>query len=215
MERAAGAGRHRGFMRKLLVLAALCSMPASAESFFSVGVIGGVPFNNLVNAPNQSNLAFVWKSTDFTIGPAVQVNLPLNLRIEFDALYRPYSFSATSTVSPPLASSVAPSNVTASQWAFPILAQYRFKFPVVSPFVEAGLSVDHLADLSIEGNHITSGPGTLIRQTNAGVVIGGGVDVKIPFVRISGELRYTHQGSSYFQGISNLNEAEFLVGVHF
>ncbi len=202
-------------MRKLLVLFAICAISASAESIFSAGVIGGAPFTDVVSATNRNNLAFIPESTNFTVGPSFQVNLPLSLRIEVDALYRPCNFNASSTVSAPFATSIAPSDVSASQWSFPILAQYRFKFPVVSPFVEAGLSVDHLADISIVGNHITSGPGTLIRQTNAGVVIGGGVDVKIPLVRISGELRYTHQGSAYFQGVSNLNQAEVLVGVHF
>jgi hypothetical protein len=102
-----------------------------------------------------------------------------------------------------------------TNWSFPILAQYRFKTPVVKPFVEVGVSFDHLSSLSAAATELTSGPGTLIRQTNAGVVLGGGVDVKIPLIRLSGELRYTHQGSAYFQGISNLNQAEVLVGVHF
>jgi hypothetical protein len=106
-------------------------------------------------------------------------------------------------------------NVSGTQWSFPILAQYRFKLPVVKPFVEGGLSFDHLSNLSAAAKDITSGPGQLVQQTHAGVVLGGGVDVKIPFFRISGELRYTHQGSADFQAISNLNQAEVLVGVHF
>lgn len=177
--------------------------------------MGGAPFTDVVNNPNQLPYNFSSTSSNYTVGPSIQINLPLNLRFEFDALYRPYSFTATSNVSAPLATGLAPSNVSASQWNFPMLAQYRFKFPVVSPFVEAGLAVNHLSDVSVVGANITAGPGTLIRQTNAGVVIGGGVDVKIPFVRISGELRYTHQGSAYFANVSNLNQAELLVGVHF
>jgi len=214
-----GTGRPRpaslSIMRSLFVLAAFCVIPASAQSIFSAGVIGGAPFTDAVSATNQNNLAFVSKSTNFTVGPAFQVNLPFSLRVEVDALYRPYSFAATSTVPVPLATGIAPVNVSGSQWSFPVLAQYRFKFPVLAPFVEAGVSFDHLADLSAAAKEITSGPGTLIHQTDAGVVLGGGVDVKIPFVRVSGELRYTHQGSAYFQGISNLNQAEVLVGVHF
>ena len=96
-----------------------------------------------------------------------------------------------------------------------MLAQYRFKLPLVSPFVEAGLAVNHLSDISVVGANLTSGPGALVHQTNAGVVIGAGVDVKVPFVRISGELRYTRQGEAYFANVSNLNQAAFLVGLHF
>jgi hypothetical protein len=202
-------------MRSLLVLFALCAIPASAESIFSIGVIGGAPFTDVISARNVADLSLVPKSTNFTVGPSFQVNLPFSLRIEVDALYRPYSFSGTLISNPLLPISAAPDNVSGTEWTFPILAQYRFKTPLVKPFVEAGLSFDHLSNLSAAANDITSGPGTLIHQTNAGVVIGGGIDVKIPFIRLSGELRYTHQGTAYFQGISNQNQAEVLVGVHF
>jgi|ERR1019366_2207540 hypothetical protein len=202
-------------MKALILLGAFSALSASAQSI-SVGVIGGAPFTDVVNATNQNNLAFLPKSTNFTIGPSFQVNLPLSLRLEVDALYRPYSFSATSTA--PLGfgfASAPPINVSGTQWSFPILAQYRFKLPVVKPFIEGGLSFDHLSNLSTAAKEITSGPGQLVQQSHAGVVLGGGVDVKIPFFRISGELRYTHQGSADFQAISNLNQAEVLVGVHF
>jgi hypothetical protein len=201
-------------MRPLLVLGAFCVISANAQSI-SVGVLGGAPFTDVVNATNQNNLAFVPKSTNFTVGPSFQVNLPLNFRLEADALYRPYSFTATSTVLPPFATSIAPINVSASQWNFPFLAQYRFSMPLVKPFVEAGVSFDHLSNVSAAAKILTSGTGTLIQQTHAGVVLGGGVDLKIPFIRLSGELRYTHQGSADFQGLSNLNQAEVLVGIHF
>ena len=201
-------------MRRLLLFTLFCTAAASAQSI-SVGLIGGAPFTDVVNSVNQNNFAFVPKSTNFTIGPAFQVNLPLSLRLEVDALYRPYSFTGTSTVTPTLLTSVAPVNVSGSQWRFPVLAAYRFKAPVIKPFVEAGVSFDHLSNLSDAAKRITSGAGQLIQQTHAGVVLGGGVDVKIPLIRISGELRYTHQGSADFQSLSNLNQAEVLVGIHF
>ena len=198
-------------MRKLLALGAFCAISASGQSLFSIGVIGGAPFTDVVTATNQNNPAFVSKSTNFTVGPSFQVNLPLSFRIEVDALYRPDGFTASA--SNPAA--ITTYNVNGNEWSFPVLAQYRFKTHVVKPFMEVGVSFDHLSNLSTAANDITSGPGTLIHQTNAGVVLGGGVDVKIPFIRLSGELRYTHQGSAYFEGISNLNQAEVLVGVHF
>jgi Outer membrane protein beta-barrel domain len=201
-------------VKKLLAFVAFCAIPACAQSFFSFGLIAGAPFTDVVAATNQNNLSFVSNSTNFRVGPTFQVNLPLSLRIEVDALYRPYSFTATSTVTSPFAA-IAPVHVSGDEWTFPILAQYRFKFPVVKPFVEAGVSFDHLGNLSATANTFTGGPGTLLRQSNTGVVLGGGVDVKIPFIRLSGELRYTHQGSSYYQAISNLNQAEILLGVHF
>jgi len=201
-------------MGKLLLFGMICAASASAEAF-SVGILGGAPFTDVVNATNQNNFSFVSRSTNFTIGPTIQVNLPLSLRIEVDALYRPYSFRATSTVSAPGATSVAPFTVDGNQWRFPVLAAYRFNTPVIKPFVEGGLSFDHLSGLSKAARIITTGAGSLAQQSHAGVVLGAGVDVKVPFVRVSGELRYTHQGSDDFRSISNLNQAEFLVGVHF
>jgi hypothetical protein len=54
-----------------------------------------------------------------------------------------------------------------------------------------------------------------LHQSDASVVLGVGVDVKIPFFRLSGELRYTRQTVSNFVSFSNLNQAEVLLGVHF
>ena len=200
--------------KTLFVLAALYSFSAHAE-IFSIGVLGGAPFTDVVSATNQNNFAFAANSTNFTVGPSFQINLPLSLRIEADALYRPYGFTRTCTLPAPYATCVAPVTVSAEQWRFPFLAQYRFKYPVVKPFIEGGFSFDRLASISAAANTITSGPGQLVQQSHASVVLGGGVDVKIPFVRISGELRCSRQGSADFRDISNLNQAEVLVGIHF
>jgi hypothetical protein len=195
---------------KILAIAALFAISASAQSI-SVGVIGGAPFTDVAKATTQNNLSFVPTSTNFTIGPSFQVNLPLSLRLEVDALYRPYSFRETGSIP----SLTIINDISAAQWRFPLLLQYRFSAPVVKPFLEAGLSFDHLSNISAAAKNITLGPGQLVQQSHAGVVLGGGVDVKIPFIRVSGELRYTHQGSADFRDISNLNQAEFLLGIHF
>jgi len=182
---------------------------ANAQSIFSVGVLGGAPFTDVTSAVSTSTLSSVPKSTNFTVGPAFQVNLPVGFRFEVDALYRPYSFQITS-ISP-----VGPT-VSANQWQFPFLLQYRFKTPVVKPFVEVGVSFDHLSDISAAAQIIGAGQtGSFVHASHAGVVLGGGVDVKIPFVRLSGELRYVSEGSADFAGISNLNQAEVLLGIHF
>lgn len=197
-------------MKTLILLGAFCAVSASAQHL-SVGVIGGAPLTDAVSSYNQNDLSFIPKSANFTIGPSLQINLPLNLRFEFDALYRPYSFSATTAT----LLSTGTYTASATQWSFPFLLQYRFNTSLVKPFVEAGASFDHLANINSAANNITSGPGTLLRRSNGSVILGGGVDVKIPFVRLSGELRYSHLGSPDFQAISNLNQAEVLVGVHF
>jgi len=193
-------------MRKLVLLSILSVAAASAQSL-SVGVIGGAPFSDVVKSSVVNGLQSIPKSSNFTIGPALRVGLPAGLRLEVDALYRPYTFSLTGRTTS--------ADISANQWRFPVLMQYRFGTPIVKPFVEVGVSFDHLSGLSNAVKNITSGPGSLIHQTDSGVVLGAGADVKIPFFRVSGELRYTRQWTSNFDSFSNLNQAEVLFGIHF
>lgn len=197
-------------MTRTLILFLAFAAAASAQSL-SVGVLGGANFNNVVSAASAGSFQSVATSSNFSIGPSVRVNLPARFRIEFDALYRPYSFNLNGGGGVNYA-------VTAKQFTFPVLLQYRLggPAPLVHPFVEAGLSFDHLLGISnAASSAITSGPGALLHQSDAGFVLGGGIDVKIPFVRLSGELRYTRQTAAEFASISNLNQAEVLFGIHF
>jgi hypothetical protein len=180
---------------------------ANAQSF-SVGVLGGAPFQDVVNNGTVNGIQAVARSSNFTIGPSFQVNLPLSLRLEVDALYRPYNFDLTSRTTGV--------NITAQEWRFPVLAQYRFSTPLVKPFLEGGLSFEHLGNLSSLASTIANGPGQLVHRNDTGIVLGGGVDVKLPLIiRLSGELRYTRQTVSNFASFSNLNQAEVLFGIHF
>jgi hypothetical protein len=199
------AGASNFQMRKLVIIACVSIAAANAQSL-SIGVIGGAPFQDVVNGKTVNNVVSIAKSPNFTVGPALQVSLPLSLRLEVDALYRPYSFS--------LETANGPQAVSSNQFRFPVLLQYRFGTPVVKPFVEGGLSYDRLTGISDAAKSILFTPGQL-HQSDASVVLGVGADVKIPLFRISGELRYTRQTVSNFGDFSNLNQAEVLVGVHF
>jgi hypothetical protein len=174
----------------------------------SVGILGGAPFTDVVHAATVGPSTQVLNNADnYTVGPSVQLNLPLGLRVEFDALYRPYGLQAI-TSTPAV---TAASNVSAQQWRFPLLLQYRFAFPVVRPFVEVGPSFEHLTGASSLSGFLAAPTHT----SGTGIVLGGGADLKIPFVRLSGEIRYTRQTTSYYPGVSNQNQAEVLFGVHF
>jgi hypothetical protein len=197
-------------MRKLILLGLVCLGAASAQSI-SVGVLGGVPFTDAVSTVNNGTYSSLPTSSNFIVGPTLQVNLPAAFRFEFDALYRPASFQITALTVPSTTTSIS-----ANQWQFPFLLQYRFLHtPVVKPFVEAGVSFDHLADVSTAAKTAVSQPGQLLNASNASFILGGGMDVKIPFVRLSGEIRYSHAGSVNFADVSNTNQAEILFGVHF
>ena len=194
-------------MRAFLLLAVIPA--ALSAQNISIGAVGGVPFSDALNSVQTGTTSTLYKSTNFTIGPALQVNLPMNFRIEADALYRPSSFK--------IVNPFGTTNIDANQWRFPVLLQYRFKaFPVVKPFLSAGGSFEHLSGVSSAATSIAAGTtGQLLQKSHGSLVLGGGVDVKVPFVRISGELRFTRQGSEDFRGLGNLNQAEFLLGIHF
>ena len=199
-------------MRKVFLLSFISAALANAQAL-SVGLLGGAPFQDVVKSSSSNSavnsITSLAKSSNFIIGPALQVNLPLKFRLEVDALVRPYNFDLGLT-------STTTENVSGQQWRFPVLLQYRFSAPLVKPFVEGGVSFDHLSGISnAVKSAIQSGPGQFLRASNAGVVLGAGVDVKIPFVRLSGELRYTRETISDFAAFSNLNQAEVLIGVHF
>ncbi len=194
-------------MRRLLLLT-LTAISAQAQNI-SVGALAGAPFTDVVNNATVSGIQSVAKSTNVTGGGSLQVSLPMKLRIEVDALFRPYSFS--------LASLGASSAISAHQFRFPVLLQYRLGNQLIRPFVEGGLSFNHLSGLSTAvTSAIKSGPGQLLHQSDASVVLGAGAEAKIPgLFRLSGELRYTRDTVAAFANVSNLNQAEVLVGIHF
>lgn len=195
-------------MRKLSLLFFIGAAALCGQSL-SVGIVGGAPFNNVVSAAGASSVTALTNSANFTIGPSLRVNLPASFRLEVDALYRPYGFTLTPA-------SLVNYAVSAQQWRIPVLLQYRFKAPLLNPFVEGGLSFDHLSGLTDAAKSvITSGPGALLHQSDASIVLGAGVDVKIPLVKLSGELRYSRATVSDFASISSVNQAEVLFGVHF
>jgi outer membrane protein W len=174
---------------KLLGLSFFCA--ASLVGQLSYGFIGGVPFNNLTNGDYST----IDKSGKYTLGPTVQFGLPLGFRLEADALYRPLGITGAS----------------AAQWRFPVMAQYRFSGFLLKPFVEAGYSYDHV-NLNVTRPNTTS----LYVSSHQGFVLGAGLDFKIPFVRISPEIRYTHDsGAAKIGNLLKTNQAEILVGIRF
>ena len=191
---------------KLFGLAVVCVGMAYGQSL-SIGVIGGVPFTDAVASAQNGSYPTIYTSPNFVVGPSLQVNLPASLRVEVDALFRPieYQVSLPATTNPN----------SAHQWTFPVLMQYRFKTPVLKPFLSAGLAFDHLTGISEAVKAIPSGPGKVLHTSGVNVVLGAGVEAKIPFMRLSGELRFSRAAQEELQAISKLNQAEVILGIHF
>lgn len=190
------------------------SSTAFAQLPLSVGIKGGVSLTDAyqnnsysVNNPFLSNGTFRYYSDakDYIVGPFVQLRLPFGLAVEADGLYRPLSF-ASSTQLPNLSYNYSSRFVT---WEFPILAQYRFRFPIVSSYIEGGPS---FRTTTANTRYLS----------NQGLAFGAGVSIHALLLRVSPEIRYTRweTDSSVISrtgvpAYSNQNQVEFLIGIAF
>jgi len=190
-------------MRKLILCGLLTAAAACAQAI-SVGVIAGAPFSTVETTTTIAGISYLPKNPYFTVGGSFQLNLPFRLRLEFDALVRPATFKVSDLVD----------NTSATEWRFPLIAQYRLgsgKGPL-QPFIGVGASFEHLYQIK---NAVTSGPGSIATNSPGGMVIDGGLDFKLKLFRLSGELRYTRQFNASIEDLSQLNQAEVLFGARF
>jgi opacity protein-like surface antigen len=208
-------------MRLRLFLLSLFGVAAVAQPI-TVGVRGGVPLTDFFKSVNNQTLNTT--SDRYIVGPTVELRLPLGFGIEADALYRHLSYAnysasiASGTSLVPLGS--ATESASANSWEFPVLAKYRLPFPIVRPYVDAGIAFNKLTGLKntfLNTSGIANAPATT--QTGKGFVFGAGVDFHVK-VHIMPEIRYTHWGETRFldalgQVAGSQNQAEFLVGITF
>ncbi len=177
-----------------LILLAVLAAPAWAQGI-SLGVRGGVPvsdaFDAVPGALSFRNIPHRW-----TAGPTVEVYLPLSLAVTFDALYSRVEYERED----------GSGRESGGQWDFPLMLRFRPGAGPVRPFLAGGGSFNKLTDI------------TAPKSTVAGVVLGAGVEVKVPFVRITPEIRYTHHfdDALSLDGLrSNRDKFVFLTGITF
>lgn len=218
----------------------LLSLAGAAFAFaqpVTFGVRVGEPLTDFVstvrNGPVEGILGqfsnFYSNTRPYILGSTVEVKLPAGLGIELDALYRRLNFSGTEITTNGLASATtAISSTSANAWEFPLLLKYKFKVPLVKPYVDAGFAWDTLAGLkqsirqtvgAITNTYTTSTPAGS-KKGASGFVLGAGVDIHAVVLHLSPEIRYTHWGSAHFEdpaGLvkSNQSQAEFLLGITF
>ena len=92
----------------------------------------------------------------YTIGPVVDIGLPLGFGVEFGALYKRFdqqSFAVTTTgfttdeeTSYPIQQTAGISAVGHS-WEFPVAVQYHFFKSAIRPYVEGGVSLNRLSNV--------------------------------------------------------------------
>jgi hypothetical protein len=205
-------------MRSLLLFL-LGSISVFAQPF-SAGIKAGIPLTDFLNAAGNGTFDYNSPTQRYIIGGVAELRLPLGLGVEFDALYRRLSYSGSGNVA-----GFTTINGSASDWEFPLLLKYRFHFPVVKPYLDAGVAWDTIPGLKqtvtqISSAVLESSAPALTRNTTMGFVVGGGVDIHAVFLHISPEIRFTRWNSTQISDAlgllhSNLNQGEFLVGFTF
>lgn len=119
-----------------------------------------------------------FESADKVALGLVELHLPLHWSVEVDGLYRTLHFTTAGVEPNGTLNSVSPSPIVT--WEFPVLVKYRFQFPKVKPFVEAGPSFRTAGNLN----------GT--EPSHRGVTGGFGVEMHSHGLAIAPVLRYTH-----------------------
>ena len=156
----------------------------------SYGVKVGAPVTDILEG--RGNVAT--STTHLTIGPMLDIHLPLGLGIEIDALYKRFSANSGS------------GSQSAGSWDFPILGKYRLPGIVARPYVEAGYTFNKLNSIA-----------AFKLESRKGMLLGVGVEVSLSKVHIAPEIRYTrfNQKTTLLSLIPNPNQAELLVGISF
>ncbi len=185
-----------GLIRKILVCCAVSAAAASAQNI-GYGVRGGVPLSDFLKAESKTGtLTNVLKGRgNVIIGPMLDIRLPFGLGIELDALYRRWNAEGVTSTG------------SASTWEFPLYGKIRTPGIAVRPYVGAGINFQRLGDV---GKFLG---GTAVDSNRRGFLGAGGLELKVPYVRISPEVRFTRWTNS--GPIRSTNQIDFLVGFTF
>ncbi len=221
---------------RLAMLAALCAVCAFGQPL-SFGVKAGTPLNNAFRT--RSSSGYFADKQSYTVGPTVELHLPFRLSVELDALYKPLEYgSATSARWIDAGSDGASQEIvntsmstTGRSLEFPLLLKYHAWSGPVKPYIGTGLSWRHaggLKQIAISTGQSkglltrteTDSPTELHNSWTTGIVFSGGVELRLPLLRVSPELRYTRWGTTSFKSeagglLSQSNQVEFLIGVTF
>ena len=198
-------------MRMRLAVLWLAVTTGASAQMMSYGVRGGLPFTDFFSAVSNPGETFGSDATQFILGPTAELHLPGGFGVEVDALYRHFHYSASANSS---------GEATASNaWEFPLLLKYRLPGAFVRPYLDAGVAFDHWSGTK-EITGLLNSESTSTSGANRGFVAGAGIELHLPFVRLSPEIRYTRWGSVNVSDLnsllhSNQNQAEFLVGLTF
>jgi hypothetical protein len=227
-------------LRNVLLLALLGT--AGIGQTLEVGVAAGIPVTSAFETGYQTGVSAgpygpagaTSATRRYTVGPMIGVQLPRGFGVEFDALYRRLGFDQQYSYFIPDQFETVYVHVrtTAGSWDLPLLGRYQFRhFRALSPSVKGGVSFRDLGGVStttgmkIQQASLPIGPGFNqtgsafgIRRSTTGGVVGLGLALRLKFLQISPEVRYTRWGADRFLNpllSSNQNQVDVLVGIAF
>ena len=197
---------------RLLLVWLMASTGAFAQLAF--GVRGGVPLTDFYHAVSNPESTFHSSSSRFIVGPTIELHLPAGFGLEVDALYRHFNYTATTNLVDVF------TNINASNaWEFPLLVKYRTPGLFVRPYLDAGVAFDRWSGFK-QITNVLGVSKSDVSGTNTGFVAGAGIELKVPLIRISPEIRFTRWGASSISDLggalrSSQNQVEVLVGLTF
>ncbi len=187
--------------RIIFVLFSAAGVVSAAHLDFGVGVgvKGGFPFTDLLKAVTSNPVPNLSQENNYIVGPVLELRLPFGFAIEGNGLYRGTNYVVANAGN-------LPTTINSSSWEIPYLAKFRFPIPLLKPFVSAGGAYRVFNDLP-------SG----VTATHNAFVAGGGLELRIGRLRLSGEARYLHWGEPPANAIVRLTQSqgEVLFGVVF
>ncbi len=200
------AGVYRIMLNGIFVLIIPAAACCAADDAVSVGIKAGVPLTDVF--PKEGFFGrrpFIAEMRRFTLGPVLEVGLPGGFAFEFDALYKRFEQSGEFVLGQTATERV-------SSWEFPLLGKYRAGRSIVRPYVEAGVSLNRLSGFLLPFRGTPSSPPTGT-ETRTGLVAGGGLDIRIPVVRLTTGIRYSRWGERLF--VPGTDLVDFQIGVLF
>ncbi len=214
-------------MKKLLLGLLFPTALAFPAGPISIGVKGGVPLNDAFNTVTTGRISYLTNTKRYTIGPELDINLPLGLAVEVDALYRRLNFESTGNEVDVFVRRAT----TANAWDIPLLLKWRFGKGGIKPYLAAGPTFRGVTNIKQITNFFsepsgsrtqasTSNPAELANQFTTGFTVGGGLQFGGGGIHLSPEVRYTRWGWNTFRDPasafrSNPDQVDVLVGLTF
>jgi opacity protein-like surface antigen len=197
-------------MKTIITLLVLCSSSLFAQLPLGAGLKVGVPLSDAFDIAANPDRDYFSNNQQYIVGGSLELRLPMSLAVEGNALYTKFNFSSRNLLS------TLTSGGTSNSWEFPILVKYRFSGTgPVRPFVGAGPTFRRIQDV------LQIGAASIEDKTSKGVVVGAGLEVRLLFIRITPEMRFSRWGGQSFRDATNIlfeankNQGQFLVGISF